>query len=107
MNSFGLQTHDVPPLGNKKASSDDRKRQQEQLSAYLPHLSPPEGRAGFSTLRSAGFGRTGCYGVIGPDPSAVLDKFKRLLSSPLEKYREATGSLHLDDIYHNVVQEYV
>jgi hypothetical protein len=34
--------------------------------------------AGISTLHSAGFSGTGCYGVIGPDPSAVLDKFKQL-----------------------------
>jgi len=26
--------------------------------------------------KPAGLSRTGCYGVIGPDPSAVLDKFK-------------------------------
>jgi hypothetical protein len=35
-------------------------------------------RAGISTWHSAGFiCRTGCYGVNGPDPSAVLDKFKQ------------------------------
>jgi hypothetical protein len=65
----------------------------------------PEGGAGFSTLHSAGLSRTGCYGVIGPDPSAVLDKFKRLNHSPLEIYQEAVLSLQLDDIYHNVVQK--
>ncbi len=35
-------------------------------------------RAGISTWHPAGFGGTGCYGVTGPDPSAVLDKFKRI-----------------------------
>jgi DNA-binding transcriptional regulator YiaG len=54
-------------------------------------------------LHSAGFNRTGCYGVVGPDPSAVLDKFKGLLSSPLGKYREVNQNLQLDDVYHNVV----
>jgi hypothetical protein len=33
--------------------------------------------AGLSTWHSVGFGGTGCYGVIGPDPSAVLDKLHR------------------------------
>jgi hypothetical protein len=63
----------------------------------------PEDGAGFSTLHSAGFSRTGCYGVVGPDPSAVLDKFERRMLSSLGKYREVALNLQLDDIYHNVV----
>jgi hypothetical protein len=55
-------------------------------------------------MHSAGFGGTGCYGVIGPDPSAVLDKFKRFsLNSHLAKDREVPPNLELDNIYHNVV----
>jgi hypothetical protein len=50
------------------------------VSVFLifPHYTA--GGAGISTWRSAGLSRIGCYGVIGPDPSTVLDKFKRFLN---------------------------
>jgi hypothetical protein len=69
----------MPPLRKveQKASSDVRKRQRSYCQR-LPHLSPnPTCGAGISTWHSAGLGRIGCYGVAGPDPSAVLDKFKQ------------------------------
>jgi hypothetical protein len=62
----------------KKASSDVRKRQwsnSQRIFLIFPRVETRE--AGISTWHSAGLSRTGCYGFIGPDPSAVLDKYKR------------------------------
>ncbi len=50
---------------------------EETVSIFLIFPRVETRRAGISTWHPAGFGGTGCYGVIGPDPSAVLDKFKR------------------------------
>jgi hypothetical protein len=47
----------------------------QHVSLIFPHVGTHE--AGISTWHSAGLSRTGCYGVIGPDPSTVLDKQKR------------------------------
>ncbi len=50
--------------------------------------------AGISTWHPAGFCRTGCYGVMGPDPSAVLDKFKadHRLAVPWQRCQAVSGS---------------
>jgi hypothetical protein len=47
------------------------------VSVFLIFPRAPTRGAGISTWHPAGFGGTGCYGVKGPDPSAVLDKSKR------------------------------
>lgn len=59
-------------------------------------------KAGISTWHPAGFCRTGCYGVIGPDPSAVLDKLK-----PMFRLVCHTGTVklfcHIIMIYYHLV----
>jgi len=47
------------------------------VSVFLIFPHRIAGGAGISTWHSAVSGKIGCYGVAGPDPSAVLDKFKR------------------------------
>jgi hypothetical protein len=61
----------------KKPLQTIRKRQRkESVGIFLIFPRVPPRRAGISTWHTVGI--AGCYGVIGPDPSAVLDKFKRV-----------------------------
>jgi hypothetical protein len=46
----------------------------ETVSVFLIFPRFQTNGAGISTCHSAGFCRIGCYGVVGPDPSTVLDK---------------------------------
>ena len=68
---------------NKKASSDEQKRRQG-CRILLLLIFPTETAGGQELAPDVLRGcKTGCYGVIGPDPSTVLDKSKESLKERL------------------------